>query len=137
MDGAYIPDAAVVKGTTSEYIYSPENISCKNVNSVLERNRRKSKLMDYLLSLQNIKGIPYVGYFMSSNLDHALYNIQNLDKELKGELCHMKFQRSKIRPHSANLSEVEIDMKLTEYFAENQIITRKDFQEKAVKINQK
>ena len=32
------------------------------------------------------------------------------DKELKGELCHMKFQRSKIRPHSANLSEVEIDM---------------------------
>ena len=45
------------------------------------------------------------------------------DKELKGELCHMKFQRSKIRPHSANLSEVEIDMKLTEYFAENQIIT--------------
>ena len=50
------------------------------------------------------------------------------DKELKGELCHMKFQRSKIRPHSANLSEVEIDMKLTEYFAENQIITRKDFQ---------
>ena len=50
------------------------------------------------------------------------------DKELKGELCHMKFQRSKIRPHSANLLEVEIDMKLTEYFAENQIITRKDFQ---------
>ena len=50
------------------------------------------------------------------------------DKELKGELCHMKFQRSKIRPHSTNLSEVEIDMKLTEYFAENQIITRKDFQ---------
>lgn len=85
MDGAYIPDAAVVKGTASEYIYSPENISCKNVNSVLERNRRKSKLMDYLLSLQNIKGIPYVGYFMSSNLDHALYNIQNLDKELKGD----------------------------------------------------
>ena len=30
------------------------------------------------------------------------------DKELKGELCHMKFQRSKIRPHSANLSEVEM-----------------------------
>lgn len=50
------------------------------------------------------------------------------DKELKGELCHMEFYRSKIRPHSATLSEVEIDMKLTEYFEENQIITRKDFQ---------
>ena len=30
--------------------------------------------------------------------------------------------------NKATLSEVEIDMKLTEYFAENQIITRKDFQ---------
>ena len=38
------------------------------------------------------------------------------DKELKGELCHMKFQRSKIRPHSANLSEVEIDMKLDKLY---------------------
>ena len=33
------------------------------------------------------------------------------DKELKGELCHMKFQRSKIRPHSANLSEVDRHIK--------------------------
>lgn len=50
------------------------------------------------------------------------------DRELKGELCGMEFHRSKYRPHSAALSEVEIDMFLTDYFAENQIITRKDFQ---------
>ena len=49
------------------------------------------------------------------------------DKELKGELCHMKFQRSKIRPHSANLSEVEIDMKLTEYFAKIRLSPGKIF----------
>ena len=41
--------------------------------------------MDYLLDLQDIKGISYQGYFMSSNLDHALYDIQNLEDELKGE----------------------------------------------------
>ena len=50
------------------------------------------------------------------------------DKELKAELSDMHFQRSKYKPHSAGLSEVEIDMELTKYFAENQIITRKDFQ---------
>lgn len=50
------------------------------------------------------------------------------DKELKAELSDMEFHRSKYRPHSAVLSNLEIDMKLTEYFEENQIITRKDFQ---------
>lgn len=50
------------------------------------------------------------------------------DKELKGELCQMEFYRSGIKPHSVVLSEVEIDRLLTEYFEENQIITRKDFQ---------
>lgn len=50
------------------------------------------------------------------------------DKELKAELSDIHFQRSKYKPHSAELSHIEIDMKLTEYFADNQIITRKDFQ---------
>ena len=50
------------------------------------------------------------------------------DRELKAELSDMQFQRSKYKPHSAGLSEVEIDMELTKYFTENQIITRKDFQ---------
>ena len=40
------------------------------------------------------------------------------DKELKAELSDMEFHRSKYRPHSAGLSEVEIDMELTKYFAE-------------------
>lgn len=50
------------------------------------------------------------------------------DKELKAELSDMEFHRSKYRPHSTGLSDIEIDMRLTEYFAENQIITRKRFQ---------
>ena len=48
--------------------------------------------------------------------------------QIIGIIAHMHFQRSKYKPHSAGLSEVEIDMELTKYFAENQIITRKDFQ---------
>lgn len=50
------------------------------------------------------------------------------DKALKAELCDMSFVRSKIKIHSNKLSHLEIDMELSEYFAEKQIITRKDFQ---------
>ncbi len=39
--------------------------------------------MDYLLSQAEINGIPYQGFYVSSNLDHALYNEQNLDEEEK------------------------------------------------------
>ena len=50
------------------------------------------------------------------------------DQELKGELLSLKAERSNFRPHSARLSEIEIDQLLTTYFEENQVITRHDFQ---------
>lgn len=84
-DGTYIPSEAIIKGETSHFVYSEKQISCKNVDAVKKRNENKSAMMDYLLSLDNIKGIRYIGYFMSSNLDHSLYNEQNLSDELKGE----------------------------------------------------
>ena len=84
-DGTYIPSEAIVKGETSHFLYTEKQISCKNVNAVKKRNENKSAMMDYLLGLDNIKGIRYIGYFMSSNLDHSLYNEQNLPDELKGE----------------------------------------------------
>ena len=84
-DGTYIPSESIVKGTTSHFLYTEKQISCKNVDAVKERNEKKSAMMDYLLGLDKIKGIRYVGYFMSSNLDHSLYNEQNLSDELKGE----------------------------------------------------
>lgn len=84
-DGAYIPEDAIEKGESTEFVYSTSKIFCKNIDKVLYRNKRKSEMMNYLLSLDKINGIPYVGYFMSSNLDHALYDEQNLDDELKGE----------------------------------------------------
>ena len=49
-------------------------------------------------------------------------------KEFKAKLSDMHFQCSKYKPYSAEVSNTEIDMKLTEYFTENQIIIQKDFQ---------
>lgn len=50
------------------------------------------------------------------------------DKDLKSELIGMHIQRSKFRPHSATLSEAEIDKKLTSYFSTNPVLTRADMQ---------
>ena len=49
--------------------------------------------MDYLLKEKEIKSIPYEMYFMSCNLDHALYNELNLDKELKQEYADAFYER--------------------------------------------
>lgn len=51
------------------------------------------------------------------------------DARLQGELVGVKASRSKYARHSESLSEVEIDMRLKEYFAEHDVMLRYDFQE--------
>lgn len=89
-DGTYIPENAIVKGETDKFFYSTKEISCKDREKVIRRNKWKSETMDELLKLSDINGIPYRCYFMSSNLDHALYNKLNLSDEEK-ELYSNKF----------------------------------------------
>jgi len=93
MDGAYIEDSHIQQGTSNELIYSTENITCKNVQKVINRNKHKRELMDYLLALDKIRSIPYRCYYMSGNLDHALYNRLNLDKELKKAYANVFYER--------------------------------------------
>lgn len=82
-DGTYVPNSAVVLGNTKDFFYSTTQISCKNPERIIKRNEKKRKIMNFLLCQQEIKNIPYIGYYMSSNLDHVLYNEQNLPEELK------------------------------------------------------
>lgn len=82
-DGTYIPDQAIVEGETPQFVYTTTSIACRDVQRVKEHNYKKSDMMDYLLTLKEIHHIPYKCYFMSCNLDHALYDRQNLDKEDK------------------------------------------------------
>ena len=51
------------------------------------------------------------------------------DARLRGELVGAKASRSKYARHSESLSEVEIDMRLKEYFADHNVMLRYDFQE--------
>lgn len=50
------------------------------------------------------------------------------DKELKYRIGDLRAIRSRAGNHSANLSEIEIDIRLTEFFAENQVLTRWELQ---------
>ena len=49
--------------------------------------------MDYLLSVGDIKGISYEMYFMSCNLDYALYDEINLDKEKKQDYADAFYEK--------------------------------------------
>ncbi|MDO5421376.1 MAG: DNA-binding protein [Bacteroides sp.] len=51
------------------------------------------------------------------------------DIKLKAELAGISATQAKYTRHSAQLSEVEIDIRLKEYFAEHSIMVRYDFQE--------
>ena len=51
------------------------------------------------------------------------------DSNLKGHFVGVRANQSKYVRHSEKVSEVEIDMLLKEYFAERQMMTRRDFQE--------
>lgn len=93
MDGAYIPKESIIKGKNSEFVYSTTNITCKNTQKVEERNELKTSVMNYLLSQQEIRGIPYEMYFMSCNLDHALYDEMNLAENLKQKYADAFYER--------------------------------------------
>jgi len=83
MDGVYIPDTAIEQGNCEGFLYCPDKIVAKDVTKVIERNQHKREIINFLNSVTDIKNILYEMYYMSCNLDHALYNEQNLDASLK------------------------------------------------------
>ena len=93
MDGAYVPDEAITEGGTNAFVYSTKGIQCKDTEKVIARNEHKRDVMDYLLSVGDIKGISYEMYFMSCNLDHALYDEINLDKEKKQDYADAFYEK--------------------------------------------
>lgn len=58
-DGAFIKKEFIEKGESSKFEYTLNSIRCKYPRKVEERNERKSKVMNYLLNIQDIKGISY------------------------------------------------------------------------------
>ena len=79
-DGTYIDDDRIVKNdeAINKPIYSLTEIKTANPEGLRERNKNKKENMDKLCGSQHVwVSIPYRAFYMSSNLDHVLYNKLN------------------------------------------------------------
>lgn len=64
--------------------YTETNIVALPESKVRERNKRKSANLNRLSSTVTVWGnVPYSVYYMSCNLDHVLYGVQNSDDATK------------------------------------------------------
>lgn len=93
-DGAFAPDTCVVyDASASKFRYSETNIFSKQTDFVIDRNHHKVEMLRELIGCGEIDKYPYKVYFMSCNLDHALYNIPNLPLEEKTEQADAFYER--------------------------------------------
>ncbi|HHQ4319506.1 hypothetical protein ACSW83_02295 [Clostridium perfringens] len=92
IDGVYIPNDNVVNNNTVELVYNVDNIETNDVNSIIDRNAKKSQILNCLSTMTTMyKGknsVPYRMYYMSCNLDHVLYNEQNAEDSRKVQLAN-------------------------------------------------
>lgn len=93
LDGTYISDDRIVPFSperigNEKAFYNEANGTIENtdLDTIKDRNKRKRKNIDYLLSLSetsikiSTKSIPYEIYFFSSNLDHFINNDANIER---------------------------------------------------------
>lgn len=89
MDGAYIPDTAVVEDHGKQEdkypYYTEEQILTPTPETIIDRNLRKRRCINKLTGVGMIRNIPYSLYYFSSNLDHTLYGRTNLTEWEKVE----------------------------------------------------
>ena len=77
-DGAFIPDEAVVEDADAvKPFYSVTEIRTHRKDGIEDRNSRKRECLNRLSSTSLIWNVPYRIYYMSCNLDHALYGKLN------------------------------------------------------------
>lgn len=92
MDGAYISPDKVVLDQSQKPVYTDENILTSNMEGIQRRNVQKGEILSKLISLNKVwRTVPYSVYFFSCNLDHVLYNKNNLSRSEKMEYAR-KFE---------------------------------------------
>lgn len=92
-DGAFIPQRYIRQGEEPGFYYTDKGIIVKNKKAAEERNKKKSEILEKLIATGKIYGLPYSIFYMSCNLDHVLYNIQNLTKDQKVEYADAFYEK--------------------------------------------
>lgn len=89
-DGAFISADKVAYFNGEDIVYTAHEIKTKNVDFIRKRNEKKSMILNKLSTIDSItvksKIFPYAIYFMSTNLEHVLHNVQNPTREQKDVL---------------------------------------------------
>lgn len=75
-DGAFIPDANVVQGDGT-ICYGEEQIIAKNPQTIVERNARKTSVLQRLSQTAKIWTIPYAVYYFSRNQEQVMHDISS------------------------------------------------------------
>lgn len=85
MDGAYVPENAIVEDTDAEKpFYTTAEIRTARPAQMITRNKRKCENINRICFMSKVWGtVPYTAYYMSSNLDHVLYNKLNSQDDAK------------------------------------------------------
>lgn len=73
-DGAFIPEEFVSYKDIQDVSYSENQINAKSPKAVIDRNKRKSQILDSLAQTEQISSIPYFIYYFSRNLEHVFHN---------------------------------------------------------------
>lgn len=84
-DGCFVPDNCITQAEVPKYLYSVDGITCRDKEECIERNKQKREIVDFLLKQEKMHDVPYEMYYMSCNLDDALYGDKNLSLEEKIE----------------------------------------------------
>ncbi len=85
-DGAFIPDDRIMQAEYEKSFYTDINILSNKTEDIQKRNRRKSQILNRLITLNKVcRIIPYSAYFLSCNMDHVLHDKANLSRKEKTE----------------------------------------------------
>ena len=73
-DGAYVGKDYIKEDDIEGFLYSPDFIKAGNIDLVLARNDKKSRVVNKLSARPEIASIPYSMYYFSCNLEHVLHS---------------------------------------------------------------
>lgn len=118
-DGAFIKEDSIVEDIDQEKTYyTPNSIITNKRELILERNERKSSILNKLYQTNHIGRIGYKIYFFSCNLEHVLHGSQNTVYEKK-------------RAYSYNFVDKYVgqEKSFVDFLSNNDFTTKGDYKE--------
>lgn len=91
LDGVFIPYENIIRGEDNSFSYTDETIITSNVDGAYGRNKKKADILEKLVDIDQVGGVPYSVYYVSCNMDHVLFNERSLSQGFKNDNS-LKFQ---------------------------------------------